>query len=85
MICRAMAHFYFQLHECGTLIADDEGRELPDLAAAHAAAIAEARQVMSSEVLDGRLCLSCCMVIEDARHREVSRVPFREALALTGL
>lgn len=80
-----MARFYFQLHECGTLVADEEGRELPDLAAARMAAIADARQVMSSEVLDGRLCLSCCMVIEDAGHHEVSRVPFRDALALTGL
>ncbi len=80
-----MRRFYFHLHECGTVTEDDEGRLLADLAAARAVALAAARQVMSAEVGEGRLCLSCFLVIEDEGHAEVGRLPFREALVVTGL
>lgn len=80
-----MDRFFLHLHECGTLVEDEEGRDLPDAAAARDAAIKEARHVMSDEVLHGRLCLSCCIVIEDAEHVEIGRVPFKDAVVLSGL
>ena len=80
-----MPRFYFHLHECGTVTEDEEGRPLADLAAARAIARAEARQVMSAEVGEGRLCLSCVVIIADEAGVEVGRMPFREALAVTGL
>lgn len=80
-----MQRFYFHLHECGTVTEDEEGRLLADLAAARVVALAEARQVMSAEVSEGRLCLGCCIVIADDQWVEVSRVPFRDSLLVTGL
>ena len=80
-----MPRFYFHLHECGTIIDDPEGSELADVDAARDKAVAEARQVMSSEVLEGRLCLGCCIIVEDGGHHELLRIPFREAIALTGI
>lgn len=80
-----MAWFYLQLDECGTILDDQEGRECDDLGAAREQALIEARELMSAEVLTGTLCLSCSIIIEDERHREVDRVPFRDALSLTGI
>lgn len=79
-----MQRFYFHLHECGTVTEDEEGRLLADLATARAVAVEEARQVMRAEVGEGRLCLSCVLVIEDERHAEVGRVPFCEAIVVSG-
>ena len=80
-----MSLFYFHLHECGDVIADPEGIDLPDLDAVRRKAVKEARQVMSSEVQEGRLCLGCCIVVEDAGRVEILRLPFRDALVVSGL
>ena len=79
-----MARYYLHLHECGTLIPDEDGMELANDGAAHAEAIKAARDVMAGEVKEGRLCLGCCIVITDYAGTEVGRVPFREALIVTG-
>jgi hypothetical protein len=77
--------YFLHLHELGRIIADDEGCDLSDLPAAIRAATLAARGVMSAEVADGRLCLDCCIVIEDSGRSEVGRVPFRDVLAVTGI
>ena len=59
------------------------GREIGNLDLARAKAVKAARGVMAGEVLAGKLCLSCCIVIEDGRGREMIRVPFKEALTLS--
>jgi hypothetical protein len=61
-----MARYFFNLHECGTLILDEEGREVIDSDQLHALAIKEARQLMSVEVARGELCLSCRIEVLDA-------------------
>ena len=80
-----MPRFFLHLHECGTLIDDEDGVVLADLADARSRAVLEARTVMSSEVREGRLCLSCYILVETERHEEVYRLPFHEALTITGL
>ena len=80
-----MDKYFFHLHECGSVIADPEGCDLPDLATARAKAVVEARHVMSAEVLEGRLCLGCCIVVADGFHNELLRLPFREAVAVSGI
>lgn len=40
-----MARYYFHLHECGTLVADDEGRDVYDAASLRTLAITEAREI----------------------------------------
>ena len=79
-----MARYFFNLQECGTILEDDDGRELADLDAAHANALAEARAIMCAEVAEGRLCLSCHIVVLDAGRRELFDVPFKQALVVTG-
>ena len=79
-----MARFYFDLHECGHGPSiDEEGLDLPDLEAARKQAIKSAREVMASEVMSGRLCLGCAIVVRDAVSADVLAVPFVEALTLT--
>jgi hypothetical protein len=80
-----MARYLFHLHECGTVLDDEEGSELTDIEAARAHAVQAARDVMCAEVKAGRLCFGCCIVIEDERGTEVGRVPFRDVLTVTGI
>ena len=80
-----MAIYYFNLHECGTPLLAEEGVEFPDLEAAREEAVRAARDVMASEMKEGRLCLSCCIMIEDAERVEIARVDFRDAVAISGL
>lgn len=80
-----MPTYFLHLHECGTVTEDDDGLELPDLAAARRVATEAARDVMAGEVKQGRLCLSCCIVIGDREGGEVDRIPFRDVLAITGV
>jgi hypothetical protein len=79
-----MARYFFNLHECGTLILDEEGREVIDSDQLHALAIKEARQLMSVEVARGELCLSCRIEVLDADQRLVLILPFKDALNITG-
>lgn len=81
----AVARYFFHLHECGTLISDEEGQELVDRAAIREQAIKEARHVMAAEVQEGRLCLGCCIHVLDENERPVLTLPFKDALEVTGL
>ena len=78
-----MAYYYLDLHECGDITVDDEGAEFADLGEARHKAVAAARDVMSSEVAAGKLCLGCAIVIRDRRGEKVLAVPFAEAVAVT--
>jgi hypothetical protein len=49
-----MPVFYFNVITGGKAIADLEGTDLPNLEAARSDAIADARELMSAAVLDGR-------------------------------
>ena len=77
--------YFFRLHECGDVTRDVEGLELPSLVAAERNAIDAARGYMCGELQQGHLCLGCCIVIEDRRRHELSRVWFRDAVAVTGI
>lgn len=80
-----MARYYFHLHECGRIVYDDEGSDLPTLDAARHRAVREARAIMAAEVSQGRLCLGCNIEVLDSRGRLAANVPFTEALALSGV
>lgn len=79
-----MALFYFHLHECGTVTEDHDGLDT-EVARVRTVALENARDIMSAEVKAGKLCMACFIVIEDERHSEIMRVPFREAIELSGL
>ncbi len=80
-----MERYFFDLSECGSLSVDPEGVELPDLGAARDRAILAARDLMCGEIKSGRLCLGCSITVRDSAGREVLTLPFREAVAITGL
>lgn len=80
-----MALYYFHLHECGTVIPDPEGTDLPSVDAARARAVREARQVMSSEIIEGRLCLGCFFLVADEAGNEAFRLDFRDAVTVKGI
>jgi hypothetical protein len=79
-----VATYFFNLHECGTLLIDEEGREAPDLDAARKMAIEGARDVMCGEIREGRLCLSCRVDIHDSDGALLLAVSFRDALEISG-
>ena len=80
-----MTRYFFDLNECGDVVEDAEGHELPTEAAARDIAIKFARSIMVAEVVDGRLCLGCRILVRDENRQVVLEVPFRDAITLTGL
>ena len=78
-----MPRYFFNLHECGTFIADEEGREFPDIHVALERATAEARALLASEVEQGRLCLDCHIEVVEADTGEAFSVPFRPLVTIT--
>lgn len=79
-----MPRYFFHLHECGTLLEDEEGVELPDLTAARRAAVKNARDVMCGEINRGTLCLGCRIEVRDSHGVTVLELPFREAVEISG-
>ena len=77
-----MARYFFNVRNGQGLTPDEEGRELADVEAARVAALADARSMLSAEVMDGRLDLGGRIEIEDADHNPVLTVDFREAVSL---
>lgn len=80
-----MERYFFNLHECGTVSRDDEGVEHVDLSAARSVAIQAARDIMSAEVKEGRLCLNCYIQITDHERSPLLTIPFRDVLHLSGV
>jgi hypothetical protein len=80
-----MARYHFHLHECGTIIRDEEGLEKPDLESVRQEALMSARELLCGEMMRGKLCLSCHIEIQDEAGEVVYVMPFKEAVAITGL
>lgn len=78
-----MPSFHLHLHECGVVIRDVEGHDYADAAHALAAATTSARELMCASLTQGRICLSCAIVVEDADGTEIGRVPFGDAVRIT--
>ncbi|HEX8480631.1 MAG TPA: hypothetical protein VF650_01870 [Allosphingosinicella sp.] len=76
--------YFFHLRENGEFIADEEGRELPDLSAVQAVAIQSARSVIAGEAIDGKIPLAAILEVHDWEGRRVLDLPFREAVILDG-
>lgn len=76
-----MPRFFFHLYN-DMIVTDGEGREFPDVEAARATAIAEAREVMTEEVRKGNLTLSHRIVIADESGSIVATVRYSDAVAV---
>ena len=80
-----MARYHFHLHECGSVISDEEGLDKPDLESVRHEALMSAREIMSNEVKIGKLCLGCHIEVEDEAGQVVLTLPFKEAVQVSGL
>jgi hypothetical protein len=79
-----MARFFLHLHECGSLIPDEEGMDLGGPEEARAEALRSARQIMCAEVQHGTLCLDCHIEVVSADRVSSFNVAFRDAVEITG-
>lgn len=80
-----MERYFFHLHECGTHIPDDEGRDLAGIEEARSEAFRAARDVMAAEVQAGKLCLGCRIDVRDRHGSLVLTLPFSDASTISGL
>jgi hypothetical protein len=75
-----MARFYFHLRSADELAQDDEGLELPDLAAAREQAIASAREIVADAIKAGKTKTLRHFVIADENGREILTVPLKDVV-----
>ena len=78
-----MARFYFHLSEGQNVLIDSEGVELPDSEAAARRALDSARDILSAEILEGRIPLDMHLAVEDECGLTVHRLPFAQAVQIT--
>lgn len=76
--------YFFNLHECGQITFDDDGVNHDDIGSVRLSAIQAARDIMAAEVRVGQLCLSCHIEVFDAEGHQVLKLPFKEAIGVTG-
>lgn len=77
-----MAVYYFHLRDGEDCILDEEGRELDDEAAIAAAALAEARGIISHDALRGEIRLTHRIDVLDAAGNVVHRLAFADAVRI---
>lgn len=75
-----MPRYFLDIFNGGGPVPDEEGVELPDLAAARAAAIAGIRSILSDEIGQGRIDLTGRIEICDQARVRVATVAFGEAV-----
>ena len=78
-----MPRYFFHLYN-DVISMDEEGLELPDLDAAHANGIKEAREMMVDSVSEGRINFSHRIDIADESGAVVDSVVFAEAVTIEG-
>lgn len=76
-----MPRFFFHVYD-DVETRDEEGRDLPDLAAAEAVALAGARDLMCEQVRQGRLTLDHRIDVEDEAGNKLIVLPFKKAVDL---
>ena len=81
--CVGMPRYYFHLYN-DVISMDDEGKMLPDLDAARANAIKEAREMMMETVAEGRINFSHRVEIADHKGDIAATVLFGEAVTVEG-
>jgi hypothetical protein len=74
--------FFFDLYD-DVVVSDDEGQDLPDLAAARITAIKSARQIACAQVLNGRLNLTHRIEVRDESGSVVTTVLFGDVIKVT--
>ncbi len=76
-----MPRYFFHLHN-DVDSHDEEGRELPDLAAARCAAAEDARHMAAESVRSGHLDLAHFVEVTDENSKPLLRVTFGEVVTI---
>ena len=76
-----MPHYHFNLFNTIGLVADEEGRDLPDLDSARAEALKAARSIIAEEVLAGSLDLDGRLEVTDEAGGLLFTLGFAEAVS----
>ena len=76
-----MPRFFFNLYDDLDVL-DEEGLELPDLEAAKAVGVQNARSIAAEQVLGGKLVLSSRIEITDERGKVVKKIRFADAIEI---
>jgi hypothetical protein len=77
-----MASYYFHLRDGVDILLDLEGRDLAGIKDVMAAALHEAREIISHDVLDGHIMLDQRIDVEDGDGKLVHRQEFADAVAI---
>jgi hypothetical protein len=80
---RSVPIYYFHLSDGTDLIVDEEGRELGGDDAVAAAALQEARAILSADASEGRIMLNQRIDVTDDRGCLLYRLPFQDAVHFT--
>jgi hypothetical protein len=75
--------YFFHLYN-DEIAMDEEGKVLPDLGAAHANGVKEAREMMLDTVTEGRINFSHRIDIADETGAVLASVTFGEAVRVVG-
>ena len=78
-----MPKYYFHLYD-DMVVMDEEGSELPDLAAASERAVANAREMACAEVMEGHLNVAHRIEVADEAGAVQLTVRFADAVKLEG-
>jgi hypothetical protein len=75
-----VARFFFHLRDGIDVLLDPDGREFADASKIPAAALAEARSIVSHDALEGRILLDQHIDVADASGAIVHSVAFHDAV-----
>ena len=77
-----MQTYYFHLRNGSDVLLDPEGRSLPSIEAVAAAAMREARALISAEVTTGKVSLISYIDVEDQAGQVVHTLSFEDAVRI---
>jgi hypothetical protein len=77
-----MAHYYFHLVNGGDSLIDPEGRDMTDASMIPAAALRDARNILSHDMLDGEINLGCAIEVRDDTGGLIYDLSFHDAVTI---
>ena len=78
-----MPRYYFNIDNSIGFVADEEGRELPDLAEARAEGLKGVRSILAEDVLNGRLDLKGRLEIANEEGEILATMSFADAVDIS--
>jgi hypothetical protein len=80
---RPLSRYFFHLRDGQDLLLDPEGREFPSHAAIAAAALLDARDIISHDAKEGHIKLDYHLDVEDDSGAVVHRLDFEDAVVVS--